>query len=170
MSSAPPPAKPAPRRSPLRRLLRILLLALDVARRAVTEMTVPERRGLDAYVDGVNAGLEALDARPFEYYLLGQRPESWEPADCYLVLCSMFLMLQDHDPVHESALGVLHDVMPPVLCDFLAPVGTEGDAPLEGGALPTPPIPGPDVFDLRSGSPAAGGRLRKNAGGRSPRA
>jgi penicillin G amidase len=125
----------------------------DVARRAVTEMTVRERRGLDAYVDGVNAGLEALDARPFEYYLLGQRPEPWEPADSFLVLCSMFLILQGDDHVRESALGVLHDVMPPALGDFLAPRGTEWDAPLEGGPMPTPPIPGPELFDLRNGAP-----------------
>jgi penicillin amidase len=141
----------------------------DLARRAVTEMTVAERRGLDAYVHGVNAGLEALDARPFEYYLLGQRPEPWESADCFLVLCSMFLLLQGHEHVHESALGVLHDVMPPALCDFLAPLGTEWDAPLEGGPIPTPPIPGPATFDLRSSSVAPGSRVRQNAGERTPR-
>src|SRR5262249_11935913 len=127
------------------------------------------RAGLDAYGDGVNAGLEALDNRPFEYYLLGQRPQPWEPADCFLVLCSMFLILQGHDHVHESSLGVLHDVMPPGLFDFLAPLGTEWDAPVEGGPLPTAPVPGPGVVDLGNNGPPAGSRVRQNAGNPSPR-
>ena len=33
--------------------------------------------------------------------------------------------------------------------DFLAPRGTEWDAPIDGEAFSVPPIPGPEVFDTR---------------------
>jgi len=36
------------------------------------------------------------------------------------------------------------------MANFLAPMGTEWDSPIVGSAQPVPPIPGPDVYDLRS--------------------
>ena len=33
--------------------------------------------------------------------------------------------------------------------EFLAPRGTEWDAPLEGAPFSQPPVPGPEVLDLR---------------------
>ena len=38
---------------------------------------------------------------------------------------------------------------------FLAPVGTEWDAPIEGDAIPMPALPGPEVVDLTRAKPAA---------------
>src|SRR5918997_100273 len=42
----------------------------DVARRAYEKTEPAYRRVLDAYADGVNAGLNALGAAPFEYLVL----------------------------------------------------------------------------------------------------
>jgi penicillin amidase len=53
----------------------------------------------------------------------------------------MFFELNDADGSYESSLGLLHDVLPPDLADFLSPRGTEWDAPLEGDVIPAPPIP-----------------------------
>src|SRR5690606_25238635 len=39
------------------------------------------RRVLDAYAGGVNQGLAALDAPPFEYALLDTTPTPWQPED-----------------------------------------------------------------------------------------
>ena len=43
------------------------------------------------YALGVNAGLDSLRVRPFEYFLLRQRPEPWRPQDCLLVVYAMYL-------------------------------------------------------------------------------
>ena len=62
----------------------------------------------------------------------------------------MFITLQDTDGSYESTLGTMHDVLPEAMFEFLAPRGTEWDAPVVGEAFSTPPIPGPDVYNLRA--------------------
>jgi penicillin G amidase len=119
-------------------------------RRIVAAMEPAERAALDAYTRGVNAGLETLGARPFEYLLVGGRPEPWTPEDSVLVVLRMFHGLQDQTLAQESALGVAFDVLPRPLAEFLGAPGTdEWDAPIEGGPIAVPPVPGPDVIDLR---------------------
>jgi penicillin G amidase len=126
----------------------------DVAHRALGHATGGERALLRAYSDGVNAGLTALGARPFEYLLLRTAPAPWHEEDSLLVVLSMFIELQDPEDRVESDLGVLHDVTPAAMFDLLAPGGTSWDAPLVGEAPPPPPLPGPETFSLR-GAPAA---------------
>ncbi|HME90139.1 MAG TPA: penicillin acylase family protein, partial [Myxococcaceae bacterium] len=124
----------------------------SVARR-VQEMASAEDQALgEAYAAGVNAGLAALDSRPFEYLLLRIDPVPWRSEDSILVLLAMFIQLHDPSGQRESSIGVMHDVLPAKLVQFLLPAGTEWDAPLVGGPEVQPPVPGPDVFDLRSGS------------------
>ena len=120
------------------------------ARRAVSLLSTPDRVLLDAYAGGVNAGLDALAARPFEYLLLRQQPAPWTPEDSLLVVLSMFITLQETDGAYEATLATMHDVLPQPMFDFLAPLGSEWDTPLVGPAFASPPIPGPDVYDLRS--------------------
>ncbi len=125
--------------------------------RSVAERALDETKGwglLEPYTRGVNAGLAALGEVPPEYLVLRRRPEPWRPEDTVLVLLSMFIVLNDEDGSHESALGVLHDVLPATMADFLSPRGTGWDAPVEGAAFETPPIPGPEVVDLRRAEPA----------------
>lgn len=119
------------------------------ARRAV-ELLPPESHGIaTAYAEGVNAGLAALGAEPFEYLLLRQTPEPWRPEDSFLVVLSMFITLQDTDGSYESTLATMHDVLPQQMFEFLAPKGTEWDAPVVGELFATPPIPGPEAYNLR---------------------
>jgi penicillin amidase len=66
----------------------------------------------------------------------------------------MFIDLEKPDGHREVTLGLLHDLLPPDLAAFLDPIGTEWDAPLVGDPWQQPPIPGPDVFDLRAERPA----------------
>lgn len=120
------------------------------AHRALDLMGVSERRVLEAYTAGVNSGLSALGARPFEYMVLRQQPQPWGPEDSFLVVLSMFITLQDTDGSYESTLGTMHDVLPEAMFEFLAPRGTEWDTPVIGEAFSTPPIPGPDVYNLRA--------------------
>jgi penicillin amidase len=112
-------------------------------------MTDDDRGVLESYVAGVNAGLAALDATPFEYLVLQQSPEPWQAEDSLLVVLSMFLTLQDEDGEYESTLATMREVLPPQMMDFLAPPGTEWDAPVVGQQFEVPPVPGPDIYNLR---------------------
>jgi penicillin G amidase len=99
-----------------------------------------------AYSDGVNAGLAALDAAPFEYLLLRQTPKAWTPEDSILVVASMFFTLQDSAAIGDARTGALYDVFPAPLASFLNSTASQWDTP-ESGAPLTPPVPpGPDVY------------------------
>jgi len=120
------------------------------ATRALALLAPVDRDLLAAYTVGVNEGLAALGAPSFEYLLLRQPPERWREEDSLLVILSMFITLQDNDGSYESTLATMHDLLPAEMSAFLSPPGTEWDAPVIGPALDVPPIPGPDVYDLRS--------------------
>ncbi len=125
-----------------------------LATRIVTEATADERALLEAYADGVNAGLATLAARPFEYLILRAPPEPWRPADSILVVFAMYVELQDENGTRETALGAMWDTLPPPLAEFLTTRGTEWDAPIVGGPIETPPVPDASVVDLRRTSTA----------------
>lgn len=105
---------------------------------------------LSAYSEGVNSGLQQLSAAPFEYWLLWSSPRPWTMEDSVLTIYAMYLDLHDETARFESTHGLIHDLLPESLYDFLAPPGTEWDAPLQGEALVNTDIPGPEVFDLRA--------------------
>ena len=44
---------------------------------------------LEAYAEGVNAGLAALGAKPFEYLVLRESPRAWLPEDTFLISFTM---------------------------------------------------------------------------------
>ena len=119
------------------------------ARQIAAMATDEDRTLIAAYVDGVNAGLAALAAPPFEYLLLRTAPEPWRSEDTLLAVYAMYLDLQGSQRAREAARGVLCERLPPELAAFLDPPGTDWDAPLEGEPFASPPLPGPAVFDLR---------------------
>ncbi|HVR96205.1 MAG TPA: penicillin acylase family protein, partial [Thermoanaerobaculia bacterium] len=121
-----------------------------VARQSLARATPEERAILESYAAGVNAGLGALAAKPFEYVPLRLAPAPWKAEDSILVVLAMFRELQGGDPGVESSKGMMADLLPRQLFDFLTPAGTEWDAPIEGGPIPMPPLPGPEVIDLRA--------------------
>jgi penicillin amidase len=137
---------------------KILAWRLDeVATRAVVAALPAERELLEAYADGVNAGVAELGQRPFEYLLLGSWPRPWVPEDTVLVILSMFLDLTPWTGERELAWGTMADLLPPELFDALATPGTEWDAPVVPGAFEVPPLPGPEVLELRTGLAGTGG-------------
>ncbi len=99
------------------------------------------KRIQQAYTEGVNAGLAALDQPPFEYQLLRLEPEPWLDEDTTLVLYAMYFELNDEIGNRESARGLLADLIDPELAAFLVPAGTSWDAALDGGTMPVPPMP-----------------------------
>jgi penicillin G amidase len=120
------------------------------AQRAVSLMRGEHRALLQAYTEGVNAGLSALESVPFEYLILRQDPAPWHTEDSFLVVLSMFVTLQDSDGSYESTLATMAAVLPPDMYEFMAPRGSEWDAPVDGEAFSMAAIPGPDVYDLRA--------------------
>ena len=114
--------------------------------RGLAAMTSEEREFLEAYADGVNAGLAALGAKPFEYVLLRADPEPWTVVDSMLAA------------TREPGIGGKRDeflargVLPHEFADFLYPSVTEWEAPVTGEPGPPATIPTADVYDLRGGS------------------
>ncbi len=104
---------------------------------------------LQAYADGVNAGLGALSAPPPEYLVLRATPEPWMPEDAILTLLAMFNTLQGRQALFEQTLSALHDSLPEPMYRFLSAAGSEWETPVVGNPLVRPPIPGPEVYDIR---------------------
>lgn len=97
--------------------------------------TQDQREQLSAYVEGVNAGLRALDSRPWAYWLLRTRPDPWREEDSLLAGLAMFFDLQDSQNRRELGLLQLRAHRPQALVDLLAAPGSAHDAPLFGDAL-----------------------------------
>jgi len=120
-----------------------------LARQALALLPPDQRALVDAYTAGVNAGLAALRAKPFEYYVLRVEPRPWLPEDTLLVGYAEVLDLQDFNADYERMLAAIQDAYGRPMLDFLVPRGTEFDAALDGSTFPPPPLPGPEVLDLR---------------------
>ncbi len=114
-----------------------------------------------AYVAGVNAGLDSLSVRPFEYLLLQTEPLQWLPEDSLLVAYNMFLELNDDRANRDTRRGLAHQVLSPALFDFLYPDGTTWDAPMEGD--PRPASPPPQASDLVAAGSGRSAPLRRYA-------
>ncbi len=111
--------------------------------------TGAQHEQLQAYTEGVNAGLAALKARPWPYLLLRQRPKPWTLADSALVGYAMYFDLQDSQDQDEYALWKLKPHLPDALFKLLAHDGSSWDAPLMGDALGDAMLPTADEVDLR---------------------
>lgn len=137
----------------------------NVAQRAYLNTEAPYRAVLDAYAGGVNAGLDALDAPPFEYLVLRATPQAWRPEDSILTVLAMFNTLQGRQGLFEQTMGAMHDSLPESMFKFLASAGSEWDTPVTGGPLARPPFPGPnDVRRERALSDVAFARKRERNG------
>ena len=65
------------------------------AKMAIDLLQQDQKDLLSQYVDGVNAGLNALRLKPFEYWLISSKPKEWRAEDSLLVLYSMYFTLQN---------------------------------------------------------------------------
>ncbi|MEM1116535.1 MAG: penicillin acylase family protein [Bacteroidota bacterium] len=117
----------------------------EIAEASAEALPARHRAILDAYAAGVNAGLDALGARPFEYLALRQAPEAWRPEDSILAAHAMWLDLQfDGGFGDELRRTALEATLPPALAAFLTPDGDRWDAPIDGTEAAPSPIPSPD--------------------------
>lgn len=125
------------------------------AQRAIAGLATSERKILERYTAGVNAGLQSLGAKPFEYYVLNVEPIPWLAEDSILVAYAMFLNLNDERAVRDVRRGLVAEVLPREVYDWMYPDGTPWDAPLMGNARRSSAIPPPDVYSIPDSENAA---------------
>ena len=121
-----------------------------LAQQTVAQLPADERALLEAYAAGVNAGLNALHEKPFEYLVVRAKPEPWKPEDTILVSDAMLVDLQDDTGKYARTLMTLRDQFGAPGLAFFAPLFTSADAALDGTKGSVAPIPGTDVVDVRS--------------------
>jgi penicillin amidase len=109
---------------------------------------------IEAYRDGVNAGLDALRVRPWPYLLLRQQPRRWEMEDSVLTGLAMYADLQDSSNTRELALARIKAAVPAPLYALLTHDGSSWDAPLFGEPRGDALLPDAQALNLRALTPA----------------
>ncbi|MGB6451910.1 MAG: penicillin acylase family protein, partial [Steroidobacteraceae bacterium] len=144
-----------------------------IARQALAQATPEQRALLAAYARGVNAGLASLASRPWEYWLLRARPQPWKSEDSFLVSYAMWWDLQHGDLRRDWLRRTLDARLGGPECgawkcalEFLYPQRTAWDSPNvvdeadlraeDARDAVAPPVPGPDVLDVRGAKVSAG--------------
>jgi len=119
------------------------------ARDVMANLPPNEAAILEAYARGANAGLASLDARPFEYLVLGEQPRPWAAEDSILVVYAMYMQLNDARANKDVQRGLAHSVLPQEVYDWMYPQGTPWDAPIIGEPRIVAPIPSAEVYSVR---------------------
>jgi penicillin amidase len=136
-----------------RRLHRFRARAADM----LAALPADERRFLERYADGVNAGLGALGARPFEYALTGTSPRPWQAADCLLVAWAMYFDLQSMQASRLIVRNWVAQHSDAAQAAFLLPASSQWDAPIDAdltSAATAPPLAIPSTAPAWWGAPA----------------
>jgi penicillin amidase len=127
----------------------------SLAQRVLARLPATQRALLDAYAQGVNAGLTQLHASPFEYIVLRAHPEPWKPEDSVLMIYAMTLDLQDSRGNYEQSLACVRDVLGNAAVAYFAPLIGPNDAALDGSVAPISPMPTAAMIDVRQQASAA---------------
>ncbi|WP_223619345.1 penicillin acylase family protein [Lysobacter sp. ESA13C] len=116
---------------------------------------------LQAYADGINAGLGGLSRKPWPYLLLRAEPEPWKLSDSALVGYAMYFDLQDASNARDLAYWRMRPHLPPALYALITHNGSRWDAPLFGAPFGDAELPSADQVDLRKlPTPASGGVMQ----------
>ncbi|WP_038800654.1 penicillin acylase family protein, partial [Burkholderia oklahomensis] len=110
---------------------------------ALAQLPPDEQRLLRRYAQGVNDGLAALRARPFEYALIGERPARWRPEDSLLVIWAMYFQVQGTLASRDIARNWLTEHATSQQAAFLLPSSSGFDAPLDASRIDEKPAPLP---------------------------
>ncbi|WKE66476.1 penicillin acylase family protein [Gallaecimonas kandeliae] len=125
------------------------------AEQALAKLDPKTQALLQAYAGGVNQGLAALHGRPFEYWLLRQKPQPWRPEDSLLVIDAMYLDLQGNSAEREWSLAAISDRLDAAQRRFWFPEGGALDAALDSSFPEPAPIPEDGLPNLAApGKPA----------------
>lgn len=102
------------------------------AQAAVNSLPATDRAILARYTTGVNAGLQALPSRPFEYWLLRTLPRHWKEEDSLLVAYALYLDLQGNQTARLFSRGWLATHTTAQQRAFLLPVSSNWDSAMDG--------------------------------------
>jgi penicillin amidase len=111
------------------------------ARAALAAQSPAQRALVEAYAQGVNAGLASLGHAPWEYAVLRVAPRPWRAEDTSLVTYAMYFDLQASDADAQLMRAAMHDLLGPAMAAFLWPAATPHDAPIDDSVLPAPAMP-----------------------------
>ncbi len=131
----------------------------QTAQTALTAAPQQHRAVVEAYAEGVNAGLRTLRVRPPEYIILNQTPRVWDPVDSLLVSLLMSERLQDAEGSNDQRRALLSEVLPKEALTFFDPSASEWEAALDGSSTDIAPIPSSETFQFRTGLPATAGNF-----------
>lgn len=120
---------------------------------ALAALPAEQRAIVDAYRDGINAGLAALAARPFAYPLTRSTPVPWRSEDSLLVVAAMAFTLNDAENKRELAFTQMRAALPETAFRYLTASGGNWDAPIAGSPLAWPDAPTPAELDLHALDP-----------------
>ncbi|OED42223.1 hypothetical protein ACH42_12285 [Endozoicomonas sp. (ex Bugula neritina AB1)] len=122
----------------------------QVARKSTEKLSPKHKSLLEAYTNGVNRGLADLGSKPFEYWLLNLEPLPWRSEDSFLTVYSMYLDLNDDEVKIDNLKGFLQKVTSRDIIEFLSPLKTRWDSPLQPDTLMAPELPGKDEINIRA--------------------
>lgn len=122
------------------------------AEKVLATLPADQKKLLEAYTAGVNAGLAAASKTPWEYAVLRIDPQPWRPEDSLLVIYAMWFDLQDANARYEQSVRALRIAVGATALDFFAPQGDSWDAALDGSTYPVSPLP---LFRLKPGERGA---------------
>ena len=132
-----------------------------VTQAIVANLSDEQREALVAYADGVNAFIRQMDTAPFEFLLLGYRPEPWTPEDSILVVMNIFQVLSFREN-DERMMTIMERSLPPEVVAFLTPDTDIYTEALLGGPdahRPIQPIPVEALASIRHAPKQTGERL-----------
>lgn len=108
-----------------------------------------DKKILTIYAEGVNAGLNSLSVRPWQYLLLGENPDAWREEDSLLVVAEMYYVLQSRNIQDAFAEAALRQSAGDRLFNWLKPRGGRWDGALDGSVLTQSSMPTIDEINTR---------------------
>lgn len=118
------------------------------AKAAMQRLDADETAILEAYAKGVNAGLDSLSVRPFEYLLMRAEPRAWTAEDSILVVYAMFMQLNDDRARRDVRRGLAKSALPADVYAWLYPDGTDWDAAIVGEPRSVGDVPSAEQFSI----------------------
>ena len=119
------------------------------------KISAEDREWIGIYTQGVNAGLNALAVRPWQYLVLRADPLPWREVDSLLVISEMYYMLQARGIDERLNEALLRRQIGDTLFDWLKPTGGTWDAALDGNVIASPAMPSAAILNLRNNEPAS---------------
>ncbi len=114
------------------------------AKQLLPKLPAHHRQYLQAYAEGVNSYLQQNTALPFEFKVLGYRPEPWQAVDSLLIVFGMFDNLTAWAERGERMLSVMERTLPADVVAFFTPDSDRfTDALMQHAASLRPPQPIP---------------------------